>query len=134
MGQPKNEAALSGISRIVDVFVSKAEKIPTNANIEKATEVLALAVNASPNNPYLESVGERLSIVDNSNQANCRHANSLFVQLQVQGLLQSAEIDEREGRIQSPKDNNAVEKYRKVLDLDPNNNKATERLKQLGSL
>ena len=46
----------------------------------------------------------------------------------MQGLLRSAEIDEREGRLLQPAHNNAADKYRKVLDIDPENKVAAERL------
>lgn len=129
--QPDNQEAQSGIARIADYFVTKAEQLPSNQNLEKANDIVTQALSASDQNSFLSAITERLQVVSDSSQANSRHANTLFVELQVQGLLRSAEIDEREGRIAAPADNNAIEKYRKVLDLDPQNSQATARLAAL---
>jgi serine/threonine protein kinase len=51
--------------------------------------------------------------------------------MQVAGLLQGAALDEKEGRLFSPKGNNAKEKYQRVLSIDPGNATARERLLRL---
>jgi len=130
----ENQEAQLGIGRIADHFVANAERFPSNENMGVAYSVMSDAKAASPGNPYLAAISERLKVVTDSTQANSRHADSLYRKLQVQGLLRSAEIDEREGRLNAPANNNAAEKYRKVLDIDPENEIAAQRLKTIEQL
>lgn len=129
--QPGNEQARLGIGRIADHFVSNAEQFPSKENMGIAYSVMSDVRDASPNNPYLIKINERLKVVTDNTRASTSHADSLYRKLQVQGLLRSAEIDEREGRLIAPEFNNALDKYRKVLELDPENKIAAQRLEQI---
>lgn len=129
--EPSNDEARRGIARIAEHFVANAEQIPSKENMGIAYSVLSDARDASPGNPFLRQIGNRLKVVTDNTRASANHADSLYRKLQVQGLLRSAEIDEREGRLISPAHNNALDKYRKVLDLDPENQIAAERLQHI---
>lgn len=124
----ENTDAQLGISRIADHFVANAEQFPSKENMGLAYSVLSDAKDASPGNPYLYRINQRLKVVTDSTKASANQADTLYKKLQVQGLLRSAEIDEREGRLMAPAHNNAADKYRKVLDIDPSNKVASERL------
>ena len=52
----------------------------------------------------------------------------------IDGLMSSAAIDEDEGRLASPNGDNALEKYQKVLQLDPTHIQARTKLDRITSL
>jgi hypothetical protein len=53
--------------------------------------------------------------------------------VKIMGLLRGAETALAESRLQSPKGNNAYQKYRAVLDLDPENRAAKQGLVEVAS-
>lgn len=59
------------------------------------------------------------------------NAENLLVRLRVTGLLRNAAFDIGEGRYTGPQGNNALQKYREVLRLDPANEMAREGLQAL---
>lgn len=47
------------------------------------------------------------------------------------GLLRSAAIDEVEGRLRHPIDDNALDKYLRVLEIDPTHKIASAKVEEL---
>jgi serine/threonine protein kinase len=87
------------------------------------------------NNPIELAPNEAQESTNNSTDQTSTEtpsaADSLFRELQINGLLKSAEIDIQEGRLTSPKDNNALDKYQRVLVIDPSNVIAQQKIDEL---
>jgi hypothetical protein len=128
---PANEAAYSGTLRIGDFFVTKAERTPNSQNRAKAVDVLE-TINAThfADSEFSELLA-RVNSIALPSSTSVNQSDNLIVELQVQGLLQSAKLDEEQGRLTQPATNNAREKYLRVLELDPGNSIAAAKLETL---
>jgi hypothetical protein len=73
----------------------------------------------------------RVNSIALPSSTSVNQSDNLIVELQVQGLLQSAKLDEEQGRLTQPATNNAREKYLRVLELDPGNSIAAAKLETL---
>jgi len=129
---PNNAAAEEGIGRIADAYRAMAERAirekqfgpaeiaiadiravaPEHASIPKLEAQLAQAIAAQKEQEALAAVAEK--------------------EIKIESLLAAARDDESAGRIRSPVGNNALEKYQQILDLDPDNSLAINKLIEYG--
>ncbi len=123
---PNNTEITSRIQYMLTERIKAAQRSPTQ---EKINDIQQLIKDA---NVYLnKSVSTELTAQTTALSESLKpNSEILFLQLQIKGLLQSAELDIKEGRINNPTGNNAREKYQKILQLDPTNSIARDQLKR----
>lgn len=123
---PNNTDITSRIQYMITERIDAAQHSPTPEKINDIEQLINEA------NAYLDkSVSAELTAQTTAlSEALKPNSETLFLQLQIKGLLQSAELDIKEGRINNPAGNNAREKYQKILQLDPANSIALDQLKR----
>jgi tRNA A-37 threonylcarbamoyl transferase component Bud32 len=93
------------------------------AAVDTPTPVAAVAPIAKPVAPTAPVAGSA-----GSAPVEQKHRLSALENLRIVGLLRGAETALAENRLQSPKGDNAYEKYREVLKIDPDNQSARKGL------
>ncbi|WP_101758302.1 serine/threonine-protein kinase [Oceanicoccus sp. KOV_DT_Chl] len=146
---PENADALSGISTIAASFLKQSIAEAANNNFSRARALVAAAIQIDSQHPDLQAT--QLSINKSEERARQQQlAESNKKQLtpeelerqriqsektrgqQIVALLKAANSDLKADRLQTPVGNNAVEKFRQVLQLDPSNLDALEGLQNVG--
>ncbi len=118
-------------------MISQTEKLNSKATeTEKLTPSPATSQTVVNEAQLLESMQNETpqnteALPNNVKPSNNSISDSLFLELQIKGLLRSAEIDLREGRLTHPKNNNALDKYQRILIIDPSNVIAQEKIDEL---
>lgn len=129
---PENDAAHEGITRIADAYSKMAEQAIRDKQFDRARSMINEVRAVAPQHPGLLNMENKLTaaIADHHKQealaAEARKA------AKIEALLAAADEDAHAGRIRSPIGNNALEKYQQVLDLDPDNVQAIEKLIEYG--
>lgn len=117
---PNNQAALDGLDRAVDRYVALAGDALGAGKQEIAKKYLAKAEAIAPGNVQLAGLRDRIE----AGPETSTHAPAPDRAHEIQQLLAKAEIDIQNNRLTTPSGNNAVERYRAVLALDPANQAA----------
>ncbi len=111
---PDNQAARAGLDRVVTELIEAADRAVTGQELDRAEELLAKAAEVEPDNAKLADIRVRL-----------RKAREASQQLErIEHLLAGAARDFEQGRLDSPKGDNALDGYRAVLAIDPDNQRA----------
>ena len=135
---PDNEVASKGIEDIAGNFLGQAREQLKDGQLGRARSFVAAAVAIYPQHSELADVRtavmaeeERLQdeVVAQQQQQNAaqedertRRAEERKARAKkVESLLAGAAIDIKADRLSSPENNNAIDKYNQVLDLDPAN-------------
>lgn len=112
--EPDNEAAQAGIDEIVGELVSQANEALDDGRVQEALELVSAVETIRPDAQGLAELQDR---VEQSQE--------------VIGLLSSASDAIQAGRLVSPEDDNALARYRQVLELDPENADARQGIQNL---
>lgn len=137
---PNDIQAIRLLEKMTDKYLALSKSATSREEFNIARQMLTNAVKIIPDNvdfasnAYLKIEAQK-KLIDTASQKEISQRNSLSFmkeELQIEGLIESASIDEEQGRIFSPRNNNAVEKYLKVLKIQPDNQAAKIRLRKLG--
>lgn len=112
--EPDNEAAQAGIDEIISQLVSQSNEALDDGRVEEALELVSAVETIRPEAEGLEALQDR---VEQSQE--------------IIGLLSSASDAMQAGRLVSPEDDNALARYRQVLELEPENADAQEGIVNL---
>ncbi len=128
---PGNEKAIAGLARISKTYVSRAKEAININDYVLAKEYLGIIGETSPADNVIQE--ERKTLETKINQ----HLKQKELENQQAGkisdLLAGAEQDLVALRLSSPAGNNALEKYRNVLKLDPANKTAQSGIINIGN-
>ncbi|MFL0801836.1 MAG: serine/threonine protein kinase [Agarilytica sp.] len=120
---PGHPQALEGKTKVAKKYISLAKKAIQNKNFGLAQQHLDNATDIDS-----EVNTSKLQTKLNAAKRNQKSPISTLKQVQIAGLLENAKIYEQEGKISSPAGGNAIENYKKVLEIDPYNESAKARL------
>ncbi len=123
---PGNSQALAGKKTIAKKYLSLAKSAINNKNFGNAQDHID---NATDINPGIDisSVQNRLDVA----KRNQKSPITTLKKVQIAGLLENANIFEKDGNLFSPAGANANENYLKVLEIDPYNSEAKRKLSVL---
>jgi serine/threonine protein kinase len=122
--EPDNEAAKEGIELVMGRYAEAAEEALAEERFEQAEQNLDTAADILPDAPVVWDIRQRL--------AQAREAAEMRQHDEaIQRELAAADRDFRAGRLDSPRGGNALERYRKVLVLEPDNAAATQGLERI---
>lgn len=129
---PSQAEALAAMEQIAEEYVKLAEQAIATRDFDLAEAQLASATRAAPTLGLIAVMRDKLASATEAKAAKQASISLMEQSLVIQGLLESAAIDVEEGRTHRPDGDNAAEKYRRVLSLDPDNVEAHEKLAALG--
>jgi hypothetical protein len=148
-----NAAALAGQEAVLLGLLNHIDAALGRGDIEGARSILATARAAGLDAQLLDAAEATLDASsdaatkpsataagsvaaasprpDGSATGPTEQAQTMLGRLKITGLLRGAEFDVGEGRLTSPADDNAWQKYREVLQLEPGNEAARQGLQNL---
>lgn len=130
--QPQHPQALAGIQAIAQAYFELALEAKKANNWPQFKSYLDEVEQLNPSHEGWPELKQQWLAQENQRQQRSDQRQSsienLGLELQIEGLLQGAAQDEREGRVNSPKGNNAYEKYQKILELNPAHALAKKKL------
>lgn len=129
--EPDNPRALAAMEQIAEEYAKLAENSLANRNYLISESYLAHARTASSSLGVIDTIQEKLDEAKRNKNENLASIESLQKSLMIEGLLESAAIDEKDGRLIAPQGDNALEKYQRVLQLDPSHTLAKTKLNQI---
>ena len=130
--ESNNDEALKGMDRIAATYLAMAERAIKDKELTKARGFIDESRTVAPNNPGLQKLEDKLMLALAEQQELQALAAAAKKAEKIDNLLALARADEEAGRIRSPVGNNALEKYQQVLDLDPDNDLAIDKLIEYG--
>lgn len=116
--EPDNEAAKNGINNIIDKLGEYLRKQLTIDQVKSAELTYNKISEINPHAPILADTEPVL-------------AKLLAQRNEMIKLMRQAKADFIRGNIISPKDDNALDKYRSVIDIDPNHAKAKQGIETI---
>jgi hypothetical protein len=116
--EPDNEAAKEGINNIIDKLGGYLQKQMTIDQVKSAELTYNKISEINPHAPILADTEPVL-------------AKLLAQRNEIIKLMRQAKADFIRGNIISPQDNNALDKYRSVIDIDPNHTKAKQGIETI---
>lgn len=130
--EPDNSEALAGIQAIAERYIRMADKAITEQRFENAKNYLYRARRVEPNLDAIASSSKKLSLALEAYQE--MQALELISRrnAKIESLFAAAADDEKAGHIRAPIGDNALEKYQRILELDPDNARAIEKLVDFG--
>ena len=128
---PGNADAQLGIQFVAKKYLELATKALEKEDIEGAENYLNNAKEIAPDVSTKDVVFRLNALKEEKRKTSKSYILSVKQTMQVSGLLQAAKLDEKEGRVTTPKGENAYEKYLKILEIDPQNKIALERIEAL---
>lgn len=128
----QNAEALTGIDKIADTYIAMSGHAITQQQLDKARGFLEEARAIAPEKHQLATLEEKLFLAMAAKEAQEIEAAALQRAAKIEELLTSARADETAGRIRAPFGNNALEKYQRILELDPDNAHAIDKLIEYG--
>ncbi len=123
---PGNSQALAGKKTIAKKYLSLAKSAINNKNFGNAQDHIENAIDINPEID-INSVQNRLDIA----RRNQKSPITTLKKVQIAGLLENANIFEKDGKLFSPAGENAKENYLKILQIDPYNSEAKRKLTAL---
>src|SRR5690606_6797046 len=130
--QPDNTDALAGIEKIADAYISMAQRAIKDKKFDTARIYLDEAHAVAPQREDLERIETQLAFAIEAQHEQEMLAAAERRAAKIEELLTAAKADEEAGRIRSPVGNNALEKYQQVLEMDPDNAQAINKLIEYG--
>ncbi len=122
---PGNKTAVEGLQLLADKYAKLAQKSLPNVSNELALRVIKNGLDISPQH------NELLLLKKKVEQMKSDHTNYTINEEKVFALLKEAENHLSASRFIFPSDENAIETYKEVLKLDPNNKMALRRLNEI---
>ncbi len=123
---PGHPQALAGKQNIAKKFLSLAKTDITNKKFSIALSHIENAQDIAP-----EVDASDIQDMLNAAKRDTSNPISTLKKVQIAGLLENAKIYEKEGKISSPIGENAIENYKKILEIDPYHSEAKTRLAAL---
>lgn len=127
-----NISAMEGIARIADAYRAMAERAIREKQFSQAESAINDLKVVAPTHTAIAKLEASLAQAIALQQEQEALAAAAEKEAKIESLLAAAGDDESAGRIRSPVGNNALEKYQQVLDLDPNNTLAINKLIEYG--
>ncbi|MFT5083787.1 MAG: serine/threonine-protein kinase PpkA [Lentisphaeria bacterium] len=128
--EPKHPEALVGMQRIQQTYLDLIESALAKGEADKAQNYLDDLQPLAQSKP-LSDLQRRVAL------ALKRHKQTLKLSsmqlMQISALLKGAELNIKEGRIKSPANDNAIDRYQKVLAIDPDNIEAKAKLAEISN-
>jgi serine/threonine protein kinase len=146
---PQSQTALQGISNIAATFLQQSVESAEKDNFSRARALVAAAIQIDSQHPGLQETQlkinqlealkqqQQMNLADQKAQTQAeilqqqQQAKENRIK-QISSLLAAADADLQADRLQSPPGDNAVQKYRQVLQLEPSNLEALEGLQNVG--
>lgn len=129
-----NGPAVSYLQQIAEEYAKLAEQALQSRDYIIAASYLEHARSAASDLTVVSAIQSKLNEARRSDNREQQNIASLEKSLMIDGLMSSAAIDEEEGRLTSPSGENALEKYQRVLQLDPEHAQARSKLDRITSL
>jgi hypothetical protein len=130
--EPENPQAREGMSRVAAIYAKMAERAIKEKEFGKARGFIDESRAVAADNAGLQKLEDKLMLAIAEQQELEALAAAAKKAEKIDNLLALARADEEAGRIRSPVGNNALEKYQQVLDLDPDNDLAIDKLIEYG--
>lgn len=130
--QPDNEEAKAGIENIAQAYLNLTDRAINDQDFDKGKRYLQNAAEISDDSRLIRRYRGKLSLAEEAYQEAKLLDEAMRQAELIDRLLQDAAADEEAGRIRSPAGNNALEKYQRILALDPENTVAIEKLVDFG--
>ena len=127
-----NTLALAGIEKIADAYFAMAERAIAGQQFDAARGFLEDAHTVAPHRTERQKIEAKLALAIAEQKEREAMAAAAQQAAQIEELLVAAKSDEEAGRIRAPFGNNALEKYQRILELDPDNAKAIDKLIEYG--
>ena len=124
---PSNSAANKGLQNIADKYQQLAQLSWANVNRELSLTVIDQGLSIMPEHNGLLSLRREIEAVKPNTEID------ISDQRRIEHLLKEAESYLSASRFVFPVGENAVEAYKRVLQLDPNNETALRRLNELAA-
>lgn len=115
---PQHPAALAGLEQIAEEYTKLADAALSSREFTLSQQYLDHARSASPELNIVSIIQDKLTSATSNASAQKASLVSMGESLKIDGLLKGAAIDEEEGRFLSPKGDNALEKYKRILEID----------------
>lgn len=119
--EPGNEEARKALGHLLAKFRALFDEALADGDLAGARGSLASAQKIAPGDLWLANAQARLK----KTATEARNAR------EIQQLLAAAEADTRAGRLTGPPGNNAVERYRAILQRDGGNREARDALRRI---
>ncbi len=123
---PSNSEAQAGITDIARRYVQLANTQLRNKNTDSATTYLRQAQAINAQLPEVQKLATEIQVMVNADQAAQKAIVSQFDQLRIDGLLDMAQREEKEGRT-----SRAIEHYKQILSIDSTHQVASRKLREL---
>ena len=128
---PQNSEALATMEQIAEEYAKLADSALSRRNYTLTAQYLNDARSAAPSLGLIDIIEQKLNAATNSESRQQASILSMEKSLMIDGLLKGAAIDEEEGRSIKPAGDNALEKYRRILEIDTNHTIATKKVREL---
>lgn len=141
--QPNNEVAKNGLNEITDRYIKMARQSLLNKSVDKARTSINKVRAIAPNDERIADLEQQYQVikkqVDEEQKRAAAEAERRkkqqereqmladpLVQLKIQSKLNGAREAYRDNRLVLPEADNALAKYREVLEIDPDNQQALD--------
>lgn len=137
--KPDDAQAADGLQIVAKRLVEMAAAARKAGNFDDATSLLDRAATVSPQLAGISderkalATAERIEKQRKAERAAAQRADVMLGQFRIKGLLLQADTAMRQEHFVAPAGDNALDKYREVLRLDPTNATARNGLRQLES-
>ena len=128
---PDNPLALAALEQISEEYAKLADRSIDRRQYRAAEMFIGDARSASSSLALIDTIQAKLDRAQTSDNQAMASIKSMERSLMIDGLLRSAAIDEDEGRLRPPSDDNALDKYLRVLELDAENKIAMSKVEEL---
>jgi tetratricopeptide (TPR) repeat protein len=118
---PDNQGARAGLREVVTQYIALANHAVNSRDPEQAEQLVARAETIAPGDERIAELRTRI----------LAEAAATGRAKKTEKLLAEAEQDLQNNRLTSPKGNNAVERYRAILTIDPTSHEAKHGLKRV---
>ncbi len=129
---PINSVAKEGVRKISQTFLIRANSAIGAKNFDAAKSLIAEAHATLPENPDIQNTRIKLVEARAAERERIAIEEAKAIEQKIAKLMQAAERDEQAGRVRTPLGNNALEKYQRILELDPDNAIAIKKLIEFG--
>jgi serine/threonine protein kinase len=128
----QNTEALAGMEQIASTYIAMADQAISQQQLDKSRKLLEEIRAIAPQRSELNTLEEKLFLAIAAKEHEATKAAAQQRAAQIEELLSAARSDEQAGRIRTPFGNNALEKYQHILELDPDNSDAIDKLIEYG--
>ena len=127
---PNNKRAHSGLQRIANYYLVQAKKQRAKGKLEKSQLFIARGLKVLPQHKKLAALKKQVSAESKRNKESVFAAFEIekTVDAQLENLLSQAKNQRKAQQLTQPLGDNAIESYRKVLEIDPDNVNAQKGL------